>query len=61
MNKIVPKELAGSYIQCIVTVNLVVFMLSSFFEVPFSMFQVLLNVLIADAWWWRKYLMSLKK
>ena len=61
MNKIVPKELAGSYIQCILTVNLVFYMLCSLTATPFSMFQVLLNVLIGDAWWWRKYLMSLKK
>ena len=61
MNKIVPKELAVSYIQCIIIVNLVVFILGLFFEVRPTMFQVLLNVLVADAWWWRKYLMSLKK
>ena len=61
MNKIVPKELTGSYIQCIIIVNLVVFILGLFFEVRPTMFQVLLNVLVADAWWWRKYLMSLKK
>ena len=61
MNKIVPKELAGSYMQCIITVNMVVFILCWFFEIRPTMFQILLNVLIADAWWWRKYHMSLKK
>ena len=61
MNKIVPKELAGSYIQCILIVNLVVYILCSLTAIPLSMFQVLLNVLIGDAWWWRKYYMSLKK
>ena len=61
MNKIVPKELIGSYMQCILTVNVVVYILCSLTTVPLSAFQILLNVLIGDAWWWRKYHMSLKK
>ena len=60
MNKIVPRELVGSYIQCIMIVNLVIFVLYSFFLVPITAFQILLNVLIADAWWWKKYLSGRK-
>ena len=55
-NKVVPKELVGSYIQCIMIVNVVVLLLCSFLEVSITGFQIFLNVLIADAWWWRKYL-----
>jgi len=41
-------------------VNMVVLILCSLLSVPITAFQILLNVLIADAWWWKKYLSGRK-
>jgi len=51
----VPYKLASSYLNWVCTINLVVFFLFMFIGIQLTMFQIFLNTVVADIWWWKKY------